>query len=79
MRVSISRPDWNWSDILLHPAELPFEPDDAVKTIAVQYSPDTIWLTGRYSSLVFNSWIVFWFLGSTTTAFCFSGVLKVNL
>ncbi len=79
MRVSVSRPEWNWSEILLHPAELPFGPIDAVKSIAVQYSPDTVWVTGRYSSFVFHSWIVFWFLGSSIAAFCFSGVLKVNL
>lgn len=79
MQVSVSRPEWNWSEILLHPAELPFGPDDAVKSIAVQYSQDTIWATGRYSSFVFHSWIVFWFLGSSIAAFCFSGVLKVHL
>lgn len=79
MRVSIRRPEWKWSEMLQHPAESPFLPNDPVESIAVQYPADTLWTEGRYSSFVFHSWLVFWFLGSTIAAFCFSGVLKVNL
>ncbi len=78
MRVSIRRPEWNWFEVLLHPAESPFIADDPVKSIAVQYSGDTVWTTGRYSSFVFHSWIVFWFFVSTIAAFCFRGVLRVS-
>jgi len=78
MRVSIRRPEWSWFEILLHPAESPFVAGDLVKSISVQYSGDTVWTTGRYSSFVFHSWIVFWFLVSAIAAFCFRGAFKVN-
>ena len=79
MRVSIQRPGWHLSDILMNPAEAPFQLSSKVNSIRIQYPMDTTWTHGRYSSLFFHSWLVFWFIGSTISAFCFRGILKVNL
>ena len=73
MRVSLMRPDWNWSNILLNPAESPFTAQSPVKSIEIQYPSTNSWYTGS------NSWLVFWFIGSTIAALCFRGVFKVNL
>lgn len=79
MRVSIERPAWNLTDVLLHPAEAPFSSSSDVKSISVQYPMETTWTHGRYAFLWFHSWLVFWFMGSTIAALCFRRVLKVNL
>ncbi len=79
MRVSIQRPAWDLADILMHPAEPPFQRSSSVKSIRMQYPLETTWTHGRYSPLFFHSWLVFWFIGSTIAAFCFRGILKVNL
>ena len=72
MRVSSRRPDWNWSDILLYPAEDPFGPGSVVRSIEIQYPSRSGWLTGR------STWLLFWFFGSTGSALLFRGTLKVN-
>ncbi|WP_010582756.1 hypothetical protein [Schlesneria paludicola] len=73
MRISLQRPEWNWSDIVMHPAEPPIEARSAVKSIDIQYPENRAWATGTHS------WLIFWFLGSTIVAFCFRGVFNVNL
>jgi hypothetical protein len=73
MRISERRPDWNWSDVLLHPAEAPFRPQSQVRSIEIQYPARTGWASGR------SSWLLFWFFGSTLSAFLFRGLFKVNL
>jgi hypothetical protein len=73
MRVSIRRPEWKWTDIVLHPAEAPFLPQSPVKSIEIQYPSTSSWIAGS------NSWLAFWFIGSTITAFCLRGVFNVNL
>lgn len=79
MRVSIERPAWNLTDVLLHPAEAPFSSSSDVKSISVQYPLETAWTHGPYAFLWFHSWLVFWCIGSTIAALCFRRVLKVNL
>ena len=73
MRISLRRPEWKWSDVLMHPAELPFDTRSVVKAIDIQYPDNSGWATGSHS------WLVFWFIGSTLVAFCFRGVFNVNL
>ncbi len=73
MRTSIQRPAWNWTDVVLYPAEPPFDPKSPVKSIEIQYPPSSGWATGT------QSWLIFWFIGSTIVAFCFRGVFKVTL
>lgn len=73
MRVSTLRPDWNWSDALLYPAEPPFAPDKSVRSIAIEYPTRSSWTSGA------DWWVVYWFVVSMIAGFAFRGVLKVNL
>lgn len=73
MRVSTLRPDWNWSEALLYPAEPPFAPDESVRSIAIEYPTRSSWTSGA------DSWVVYWFAVSMIAGFAFRGVLKVNL
>ncbi|MCA9009743.1 MAG: hypothetical protein KDB01_08355, partial [Planctomycetaceae bacterium] len=75
MRVSIERPEWNLTEVLLHPAEAPFSSSSDVKSIRVQYPLETIWTHGPYAFLWFHSWLGFWFIGSTIAALCLRRVL----
>jgi hypothetical protein len=73
MRVSIRRPGSNWTDALLHPWEQPFDADSAVEAIEIDYPARSSWTSGS------NSWLVYWFLASVVTAFCFRRALNVNM
>jgi hypothetical protein len=73
MRVSILRPDWDWSEALMHPAETPFRPTATVQAIAIQYPDRQGWTSGTHS------WLVYWFAASMVAAFCLRGPLGVNV
>jgi hypothetical protein len=73
MRVSARRPAWNWSEILLHPAERPFPPDSPVRSIEISYPMRTSWTSGS------DHWVIYWFIVSLVAAFCFRRVLGVNV
>jgi hypothetical protein len=73
MRVSTRRPDWDWSEALLNPAERPFPPNSPVQSIAVEYPTRASWIYGT------NRWIWYWFVVSLVTGFCLRGVFKVSL
>ena len=73
MRVNTRRPEWSWSEALLHPAEQPFAPDSPVQSIEVEYPTASSWTTGA------NRWVYYWFAVSLLTGFCLRGVFKVNL
>jgi hypothetical protein len=73
MRVSVKRPSWDWSEILLHPYEEPFAPGAAVQTIAIEYPSRTSWTSGT------DYWLVYWFGVSLLAGIGFRRVLKVNL
>jgi hypothetical protein len=73
MRVSTRRPEWDWSEALLHPGEQPFAPDSSVQSIAVEYPASSSWTSGT------NRWVYYWFAVSLLTGFCLRGVFKVNL
>lgn len=79
MRLSLQKPGWGVTEILQHPAESPFERNSPLKSIGVQYPSDTCWTRSRYSQYFFNSWLAFWFAGSTLAALGFRRRLKVNL
>ncbi len=72
-RVSTLRPDWNWSDILLNPAEPPFRPDSPVKSIEIVYPNRISWTSGT------DYWVFYWFAVSMVAAFAFKGLFKVNV
>jgi hypothetical protein len=73
MRVSTLRPGWDWSDILLNPAETPFRPDSVVRSIAIDYPSRASWTSGT------DAWVIYWFVASMVIGFCFKGVLNVNV
>jgi hypothetical protein len=67
MRVSQRRPDWDWSDVMLHPAEPPFPSGSLVRSIDIQYPARS------------DTWVYSWFIVSFISGFLFRGVFKVNL
>jgi hypothetical protein len=73
MRVSTRRPDWDWSDALLHPREAPFGPESAVQSIEVQYPTRSSWTSGA------DSWVYYWLAVALMTGFCCRGLFKVYL
>jgi uncharacterized membrane protein (DUF106 family) len=73
MRVSSMRPDWNWANILMHPAEEPFGPDSTVQSITIDY-PDR---PSRTSGA--DWWLVYFFVASMVFAFILKPFLKVRM
>lgn len=73
MRVSLQRPEWNWEDVLLNPAERPFPESSLVRSIEIQYPERTSWTSGT------NSWVIYWFGVSMVGALVFRRALNVNL
>jgi hypothetical protein len=73
MRVSTLRPAWQWSDVLLHPAEPPLAPDSPVHSIAIEYPNHASWTNGT------DSWLIYWFVVSMVAALCFSRWLNVKI
>jgi hypothetical protein len=72
-RVSVQRPNWYWSDVALHPWEAPFPPDSPVQSIEVNYPKRPSWTCGT------DGWVIYWFIVSFVSAFCFRGLLNVNV
>jgi hypothetical protein len=73
MRVSVLRPGWSWWDALLNPAEKPFGADSPVQSIEIQYPQRISWTSGT------DWWVYYWFAVSMVAAFCFKGLLGVNI
>jgi hypothetical protein len=73
MRVSPRRPGWDWSDVLLNPAEPAFPPSSPVRWIEVAYPDRTSWTSGT------DSWVIYWFIMSMVAAFCAKPALNVNI
>jgi len=73
MRTSSERPGWRWLDILLQPAEPPFRPDTAVRSITIAYPDRPSWTSGT------DWWLYYCLAASMFFALCFRPLLKVNL
>ena len=73
MRVSAERPDWDVLSILENPAEAPFRPGDPVRSIAIAYPERPSKTSGT------GWWVIYWFVVSFATAFCFRGALGVKM
>jgi hypothetical protein len=74
MRVSARRPARALSeDLLWYPAEEPFGPDSAVRSIDVEYPERPGWTSGTHS------WMIYWFVVSMVAALCFRRALNVNV
>ena len=73
MRVSMQRPPWDWSAILLKPTpgEEPFRPDDPVRSIEIDYPHRNSWTSGT------DSWVIYWFVVSMIAALCFRRAMNV--
>jgi len=71
MRVSLLRPAWEWSSILLNPWEPPFRPSDPVRSIEIDYPERSSWTCGT------DMWVIYWFIVSMIAALCFRRVLNV--
>lgn len=72
-RTSPLRPAWQWSDVLLYPAEPPFPPDGVVQSIAIDYPARSSWTSGT------DWWIGYWFAVSMLGAFVLRKPLGVNI
>ena len=72
-RISVERPAWNFSDILLHPKEKPFRHDSSVQSISIDY-PQRLSLTSGT-----NWWMIYFFIASMVFAFIFKPFLKVRI
>lgn len=73
MRVSSTRPAWNWANILMHPAEEPFAPDSIVQSVTIDY-PDRL---SRTSGA--DWWLIYFFIASMVFAFVSKPFLKVRI
>jgi hypothetical protein len=73
MRVSTTRPGWDWWAAVLNPRERPFDRDSVVKAIEVEYPTRSGWASGT------DNWVIYWFVVSLVAGFCLRGVFNVNL
>lgn len=73
MKVSRLRPPWQWSDVLLNPAESPFRPDSMVRSIEIDYPGRSSWTSGA------DWWVIYWFAVSMVAALCCRKMLKVHV
>lgn len=73
MRVSVERPEWNWSAILLNPAEPPLGRASAVRAIRIDYPDREAGVSGA------DWWVAYCFAASMVFALCFRAFIKVNL
>jgi uncharacterized membrane protein (DUF106 family) len=73
MRVSSLRPDWSFSDVLMYPAERPFDRDSAIQSIAIDYPTRSSWTSGA------DTWVIYWFAVSMVFGFAFRRVFNVNM
>lgn len=72
-RLSSLRPDWNAGEVLLYPAEKPFDRSSPIQSIAIDYPTRPGWTCGT------DFWVVYWFAISMVAGFAFRGVLNVNM
>jgi hypothetical protein len=73
LRVSVQRPGWSWSEILLYPWEKPFRPDSPIRSIEIDYPRRDGWISGT------DAWVVYWFAVSMIAALCFRRALGVHV
>ncbi|MBN1765041.1 MAG: hypothetical protein JW860_07280 [Sedimentisphaerales bacterium] len=73
MRVSAMRPDWSWSDMILHPWEIPFKTDSPVQSISITYPERGIVWHG------IPGWLIYFFIASLVFALLFKPILKVRI
>ena len=72
-RVSACRPAWNWTAMILHPAEPPFRADSIVQSIAIDYPERSSLTSGT------DAWVIYFFVASMVFALLFKPFLKVKI
>ena len=73
IRVSSTRPAWNWANILMHPAEKPFAPDSIVQSVNIDYPDRLSWTSSA------NWWLIYFFIASMVFAFISRPFLKIRI
>jgi uncharacterized membrane protein (DUF106 family) len=73
MRVSSTRPAWNWANILMHPAEEPFAPDSVVQSVTIDYPKRLSKTSGA------DWWLIYFFIASMVFALISRPFLKVRI
>ena len=73
IRVSSTRPAWNWANILMHPAEKPFAPDSIVQSVNIDYPDRLSWTSGA------DWWLIYFFIASMVFAFISRPFLKIRI
>jgi len=73
MRVSPTRPAWDWAKILMHPAEKPFAIDSIVQSVNIGYPDRLSWTSGT------NWWLIYFFIASMVFAFISRPFFKVRI
>jgi uncharacterized membrane protein (DUF106 family) len=73
MRISSKRPGWEWTDILMNPAEKPFPPDSIVRSVSIRYPDRPVLASGS------NRWLAYFFVASIAFAFILKPLVKVRL
>ncbi|HVX12407.1 MAG TPA: hypothetical protein VHC22_14590 [Pirellulales bacterium] len=73
MRVSTMRPDGNVGDLLMHPAEAPFDRESPIRSITIDYPGRSSWTSGA------DTWVAYWFAASMVFGFAFRRALNVNV
>ena len=73
MRISAVRPSWNWTTILTHPLEKPFDKDSPVQAISIDYPDRVSWTSGT------DYWLIYFFCASLVFALLFKPFLKVKI
>jgi len=73
MRVSSTRPAWNWASVLMHPAEEPFGPDSIVQSVTIDYPDRLSWTSGA------DWWLIYFFIASMVFAFISRPFFRVRI
>jgi len=73
MRVSPTRPAWNWAGVLMHPAEEPFGRNSIVQSVTIDY-PDRL---SRTSGT--DWWLAYFFVASMAFALILRPFMKVAI
>jgi len=73
MRVSSTRPAWNWANILVNPKEEPFGPDSIIQSVNIDYPDRLSWTSGT------DWWLVYFFVASMVLALILKPFMKVMI
>lgn len=70
--VSKLRPGWKLLDVLMHPHETPFRPEERVRSVEIEYPARSSWTSGP------DGWLIYWFVVALLSGFCLRRVFNVS-